>query len=161
MVVRAPCLCGCGGIPTSFYAKHLPGHNARLKPKSSRIYWRCCACHKSFDKPKRYPQCSSCKRGMLTRRAIRAKEALGGKCIRCGILRPLVFDHIKDDGAVRRRAKGWGSATASVVITEREEISRIIATGQSDVLQLLCPNCNWLKQFDREEYDAEPTYGNR
>jgi len=83
----------------------------------------------------------------------RAKDVLGRCCVRCGIRDPLVWDHVNDDGNEERRRDR--SARGHVW----RECTKIVETGRSHVLQLLCPNCNTIKAIDRAEYDRPPTYG--
>jgi len=84
-----------------------------------------------------------------------ARAALGNACHRCGISYPLHWDHVNDDPPRRGETVKRGS----VLATEYREIRSIAETGRSDRLQLLCPNCNYLKQYDRAAYDEAPTYG--
>jgi len=90
------------------------------------------------------------------RRRKLAAEALGNRCARCGIAYPLDWDHINDDGGGRRTA---GGRRYPLDVAHRVDFIVIINTGHSDLLQLLCPNCNRLKHIDRAEYDRPPTYG--
>ena len=84
-----------------------------------------------------------------------ARQRLGSRCARCGIEHPLQWDHVNNDPA-RGPA---GKKRQGALQTEYAEISEIARTGVSLRLQLLCPNCNWLKQFSPEVYAEEPTYG--
>lgn len=87
----------------------------------------------------------------------RAQEVLGSKCLRCGIIHPLVWDHIQDDGHKYKKTKtGSGNYSRQAMWSE---FTKIVKTGSSDILQLLCSNCNQLKAVDRETYDQPPTYG--
>ena len=85
-----------------------------------------------------------------------AIDVLGRSCVRCGITAPLHLDHINDDGYANKTASG---GYRRVFQAEQAEITKIINTGRSDRLQLLCANCNHLKAHDREEYNRPPTYG--
>ena len=67
------------------------------------------------------------------------------------------MDHINDDGHLRNKTAG--GKYRRLMSAEQAEITKIIKTGRSDRLQLLCPNCNHLKHHDRAEYDRPPTYG--
>ena len=68
---------------------------------------------------------------------------LGGKCVDCGTDNPAVldFDHINNDGAEQRRA------------TKRISIERVLSKfGVARArFQLLCKNCNWLKERLRRQ----------
>lgn len=79
---------------------------------------------------------------------------MGRRCVRCGINHPLTWDHINND--VKRTITGVRRA---LYLAEQPEMTRIIQTGRSERLQLLCHNCNHLKQFDPEEFAKNPTYG--
>lgn len=86
----------------------------------------------------------------------RAKEVLGNRCARCAISHPLQWDHINEDPQQSSRA---GGKRSSVFQTEYAEISKIARGEISERLQLLCPNCNWLKEFDPMSYLEDPIYG--
>lgn len=98
--------------------------------------------------------CSACRNVHLRDADALAKRALGACCARCGIVSPVVWDHINDDARTIP-----GRKRPSVRMSEKAEIRRIALTGKSDRLQLLCPNCNHLKHHDRAKYDQPPTYG--
>jgi hypothetical protein len=68
--------------------------------------------------------------------------AYGGCCVRCGMDNPLVLDidHINDDGAAERKTgvHGW------------QLYRKLRRAGYPrDRYQLLCRNCNWLKEMGR------------
>lgn len=86
-----------------------------------------------------------------------AIDILGRACVRCGITEPLHLDHINDDGHLRNKTAN--GRYRRVMQAEQAEITRILKTGKSDRLQLLCPNCNHLKAHNREVYDQPPAYG--
>jgi len=72
-------------------------------------------------------------------------ELLGNKCSRCGYnedVRILHVDHVNDDGAAERRNIGSGNVL-------RKYIRDKILAGSCDY-QLLCPNCNAIKEADRK-----------
>lgn len=72
-----------------------------------------------------------------------ALEILGGKCVRCGFsdFRALQIDHINGGGTKERREK-------------RNPLSfyRNIANGNTEGLQCLCANCNWIKRHENGEH---------
>lgn len=100
--------------------------------------------------------CGHCRNEQRRRRVRQAVDALGHTCVRCGIKSPLQFDHIHDDGFKNKTA---GGNYRRIMHAEGAEITRILRTGKSDRLQLLCPNCNYLKHHDRAEFDRLPSYG--
>ena len=72
---------------------------------------------------------------------LQALEQLGGVCTRCGFNdhRALQIDHIQPVGSKKRHG---GMNTVAL---------RRIARGETDNLQLLCANCNWIKRFENDE----------
>lgn len=68
---------------------------------------------------------------------------LGGKCSHCGEANPVVldFDHINDNGAEHRRA------TRSVTIVRYFSKYGV----DKEQFQLLCKNCNWIKEYKRRK----------
>lgn len=84
-----------------------------------------------------------------------AKAAIGNCCARCKIEHPLQWDHVLNDPVKPGgRLKRQGTFN-----TEYAEISKIARGEESSRLQLLCPNCNWLKEHDLVAYLEIPTYG--
>lgn len=78
-----------------------------------------------------------------------AVEYLGSCCRRCAYeddARALVLDHIHGGGAADRRAGR----------TNRVPLNAVLA-GSTDY-QLLCANCNQIKQFDNDERVGKRTY---
>lgn len=73
-----------------------------------------------------------------------ALDALGGRCVHCGIddVRVLCIDHI-DGGGTRERRSGRKQTVFYKAVSED-------TTG----FQALCHNCNWIKRL---EHDT-PTY---
>ena len=72
----------------------------------------------------------------------RALDTLGGaKCVRCSFTDPraLCFDHIADDGSVHRASVG-NSLVPWIIANPDEARSR---------LQVLCSNCNLIKEYER------------
>lgn len=100
-------------------------------------------------------RCSPCVR--LSKREVEAKARgrLGNRCARCAIEYPLQWDHVNNDP----KKPASGPRRYAGFALEFTEIRKIALTGQSDRLQLLCPNCNTLKALDRAEYDRPPAYG--
>jgi hypothetical protein len=70
----------------------------------------------------------------------------GGKCIRCGFdnVHALHFDHINGGGNKdRQRFSGNGAMLVSYYLKHQDEARA--------TLQLLCANCNTLKQYEQRE----------
>jgi len=69
------------------------------------------------------------------------RQALGGKCVRCGFSyeRALQVDHVQNNGARHRRKHG--SSTGTYYRT-------ILKNIDSGEYQLLCANCNWIKHYE-------------
>ncbi len=74
-----------------------------------------------------------------------ATEALGGRCVHCGLddFRCLQIDHVNDDGYDDRKRDGS---------TWYQKMVRRIIAGDTAPYQLLCANCNWIKRFDRGDW---------
>ena len=70
---------------------------------------------------------------------------LGGKCVSCGMSdeRVLQFDHINGGGSKEMRGRRSHRATMT---------KEIISGARSDI-QLLCANCNWIKRWEKHEYN--------
>jgi hypothetical protein len=98
-------------------------------------------------------RCSGCRVNQRRERVRQAAAILGNQCNRCGITYPLAWDHINNDP--KRTATG---GYRRVLHSEQAEFTRIIESGTSDRLQLLCHNCNWLKYHDPAEFDRPPTW---
>lgn len=79
------------------------------------------------------------------RKKIRAEMLLsyGGKCNQCGTDNPIVLDidHVNNDGAVDRKNGLWGW-----------RLYRWLRKNgyPKDRFQLLCRNCNWIKERTRK-----------
>lgn len=73
---------------------------------------------------------------------------LGNKCVRCGIddFRVLQIDHVNGNGYRERQDFGKGG-NASV------KYYRHILEVRGEGYQLLCANCNWIKRYERQEYN--------
>ena len=67
-------------------------------------------------------------------------------CVRCGFNDPraLQIDHINDDGADQRREVG-GSRTSAGTTFYRW----LRRNKYPDGYQVLCANCNWIKEIER------------
>lgn len=129
-----------------------------VNEEGKKIFFKCVTCRQD-KKPNRGNRCDACRYAKKKANAREAMEMLGGYCRRCYITAPLVWDHINDDGHLERRRDDGTRTARSVWQINTAEIMRIRETGQSDKLQLLCPNCNHLKAVDPEEYKKPPTYG--
>ncbi len=92
-------------------------------------------------------------RVLLKSKALRQKlrreaiESYGGACVRCGIddHRVLCFDHVNDDGAEMRRNVHPHGGHGLYRWLKKNSWPKCV--------QLLCHNCNALKQYDRESFD--------
>lgn len=103
--------------------------------------------------------CSACHISYARNLEQDAIAALPAGCARCGILSPTQWDHVKDNG--REYYNPRTGKYRNVRTTMKDELRKIIDTGTSGLLQRLCPNCNWLKAYDRPTYDLPPVYGPR
>jgi len=77
---------------------------------------------------------------------IKALQALGGKCARCGFddWRALQIDHINGGGTRERRNRKQGTISYYL---------EIIKNPDKNKYQILCANCNWIKRYEeREDY---------
>lgn len=72
-------------------------------------------------------------------------EILGKRCVKCGFNDPriLQIDHIKGGGV--RELKKFGSSYSmwKFYLSNQHHISTN--------LQILCPNCNWIKRMENDE----------
>lgn len=68
-------------------------------------------------------------------------EFLGGKCCKCGYSdwRALQVDHINGGGTQLNKQVSWSKRY------------RLILSGGSTEIQLLCANCNWIKRHENKE----------
>lgn len=68
------------------------------------------------------------------------------KCSNCGFdnIDGLVIDHINNDGAEHRRKIGHGTTTGGKIF------SWLIKNNMPDGFQVLCHNCNWIKEIERK-----------
>ena len=82
-------------------------------------------------------------------RELRVKmfEILGDKCMRCGFsdIRILQFDHKNGGGVKDLKVFGNQNTTMYRYYVEHPDEAK-------EKLQVLCPNCNWLKRVEREEF---------
>jgi len=88
-----------------------------------------------------------------------AKAIMGGRCVRCGITEPLDWDHINDDAPESSTHSASGLRRRPGLSKLEPEFNSIRKTGKSDLLQLLCCNCNQLKRRNRAAFDLPPIYG--
>lgn len=102
--------------------------------------------------------CTGCIYRLMRETGEKAKDALGRCCARCGITHPLQWDHINEDPR-RRDCDKRNKKRAGTLQTDYAEIARIARGEPSARLQLLCANCNWLKEFDPMSYLEPATYG--
>lgn len=74
-------------------------------------------------------------------------------CVRCGFkdLDGLVMDHIADNGAAHRKAEKLSSRAGLSGSNIYELIRR---KGKIDGLQVLCANCNMIKQLRRNRRES-------
>ena len=72
-----------------------------------------------------------------------AIEALGGKCVKCEFSdrRALQIDHINNDGHIERKNGKFGSRFNKHVLES--------FLKKENKYQLLCANCNWIKENER------------
>lgn len=109
----------------------------KLNPEKGRKY--------SGNYYKRHPKYNT-KWGTENRKSIRKEmiNAYGGKCVSCGIENPVVLDidHINNDGGKHRKNGMWGW-----------RLYRWLRKNKypKDNYQLLCKNCNWIKEIERRK----------
>ncbi len=77
-------------------------------------------------------------------------DKYGGECVACGErdIYVLAFDHVEDDGAVRRRNK----LDATGAILYRALVRCPVRTD----LQVMCANCNARKRHHGKEFEKWP-----
>jgi hypothetical protein len=85
---------------------------------------------------------------------VRAKAiaALGGRCVMCGYAndwRALEFDHINGGGGREYREAGRFSGYY-------RRLKLVAEGGRKDEIQLLCANCNRIKDADRRGVSRRP-----
>jgi hypothetical protein len=71
-------------------------------------------------------------------------DLLGNKCVRCGIIdmRVLQIDHVNSNGY--QDVQKWGHG---------RPYYKHILDVKGEGYQLLCANCNWIKRYERKEYN--------
>lgn len=91
------------------------------------------------DKNKTY--CAHQRRAYHQRERVRLIEAFGGICAHCGYSNPVAldFDHIYNDGYKSK--------------PHRNTLSEV--RRSPDRFQLLCRNCNWIKEIQRRQLDPK------
>ena len=79
---------------------------------------------------------------------VKLMTILGKKCIICGNTNPfhLQFDHINDDGQIDRRRYKSSYTMVNAYLNGKENIKK---------LQLLCANCNYEKQYRKNNIWVE------
>lgn len=83
-------------------------------------------------------------------------EAYGGKCKRCGNDNPvvLILDHINDDAHIERELYGANARGG------HKHYHRLKAQGwPQDRFQLLCANCNMVKEHERRRSGVGERWG--
>lgn len=77
-------------------------------------------------------------------------SVLGEVCSHCGFSdsRALVIDHVNDDGYLERRE----------IRKDYEKYMRKVATDTTGRYQLLCANCNLIKEYERRQRNLLPRY---
>jgi len=107
----------------------------RNNPKTSREY------SKTYHLKNPQYGLDWCRKNRLKIRA-EMIHAYGGKCSRCGIDNPLVLDidHIANDGGRQRKQGMWGWRLYRWLRKH---------SYPKDNFQLLCKNCNWIKEMKR------------
>jgi hypothetical protein len=72
--------------------------------------------------------------------------ALGGVCCDCGFsdVRALEVDHVNDDGTLDRARFASGTGINIVLY-----LQQVVSEARSGRYQLLCRNCNWIKEIER------------
>jgi hypothetical protein len=72
-------------------------------------------------------------------------EKYGGKCFNCGFSNPqaLQFDHVNSDGYLDRNFQ----------IRHKRAYLKDILNDETGKFQLLCANCNWIKYYEKKEYN--------
>jgi hypothetical protein len=85
------------------------------------------------------------KRSKITSKNARVKaiEALGGKCVRCGFsdIRALQIDHKKNNGCYERKELNQDRLY--------KRVYELAISGKADTeYQVLCANCNWTKRYE-------------
>ncbi len=75
-------------------------------------------------------------------------ELLGGKCKSCGISdnRVLQIDHINGNGYKENKILGYSGGNT-------HRYYRHILDVKGEGYQLLCANCNWIKRYEKKEYN--------
>jgi hypothetical protein len=83
-------------------------------------------------------------RNYLERCRLRALDALGGVCARCGFAdhRALQIDHVRGGGT--QEFKNGGENRCSYYL-------RVIGEALTGKYQCLCANCNWIKKWEEDE----------
>lgn len=85
-----------------------------------------------------------------TQRA-RIIELLGGKCVRCGFSdsRALQVDHVNGGGCSEKDSR-WAEFLIKRIIED--------VKNKTNLYQLLCANCNWIKRYEKGEHGGSPAH---
>ena len=108
-------------------------------------YCRDCRCDLQRERRATLPQgyYNDANRRARARLRQRVLDYLGGKCVQCGFSdrRALQVDHCNSDGHVDRVTKPGRALYHAILRGERD-----------DAVQLLCANCNAIKQWELHEW---------
>ena len=120
--------CGEEKAPEEFYKAKNASH-----PQDCHSYCKVCQKQYVIDG----------KRNKRQRLRKEVMEGYGGKCSSCGFDDPraLALDHVNDNGAEER--KEWRGKMDFFY-------QKIIADGFPADYQILCANCNSIKEFERQ-----------
>ena len=123
----------------------MPTHFLNATKEENRIYtWL--KKRRAFDR-ERQKLAEPRNRDLRARKRREAIRLMGGKCQRCGYhkdSRALQFDHRKGIRCHNSKRRFYGEDTLSVTLK--------ILGGQRGKYQLLCANCNIIKQYERGEF---------
>ena len=94
--------------------------------------------HKTLEARRKYSRTYKQRGNWRRQERLRLLNLFGGKCVHCGFstLAALDFDHIHNDGNLTR---GRGSGILYQVKRDPQRF------------QVLCKNCNWLKELQRRQ----------
>ena len=143
----------CKGMCKNHYHRAVMQEYRANNPEKRNSYW---SKHKKRIKERRSEKRDEINRQQREWRKNLKREVLTHysngkpKCNVCGLddIRVLCLDHINNDGAEQRRrvsnGKGSGGNSVAVYIAAKRE-------GYPDDLQVLCCNCNRIKEYELKE----------